>query len=369
MLEHLLSLPTTLSIPSTGTATSASSADPSAPTLLLFHFIHTTSGKQLVDNKRFIRCLESVFYHHHPNGNATSIIMHVPQDEDTIGLHTEFTDEQRHALLGPFLDAGYNITIQPFQLKSLMDQAMNVNGSAIGDTNPCSINHQRAENWYNTQRIKHFMTKNWYVDVSDLVRLLVLYMYGGTYLDTDVIVVKPLNSLPHNTIGYERQYEYDYDENKSQRQKQQAKLMLNGEVNNAVLVNFQIGNEFICDCINEYFLTYKSSTYVWGYVGPRLFQRVLGRSKYRTKLGSGNDCEILSPPSSLPSPSSSSSTSLQSTAVDSDNHSDKSMIPLPTSLLTFDSYYCPAVILWKDAFYIDIASNECLIPTTVEVCL
>ena len=407
LLDQLLSLPTIMTTtPSTNTTTtntksnsttnrmtSSSSSTTKSTTLAsssstssVFHFIHTTSSKDLLSNKRFVRCLESVFYHHHhhhggSNNATTSIILHVPQDEDNIGLHTEFTNDEQRTLLGPFLDAGYNITIRPFQLKQLMDQAMNMNTNrnvkssvtsrGSSSSSICSINHQRAQSWFNIQRIQNFMTKNWYVDVSDLVRLLILYMYGGTYLDTDVIVVKPLDNLPPNTIGYERQYndqynnEYEYGDNNEQRHKQHHHRFLNGEVNNAVLVNFQIGNEFVCDCLNEYFLSYKSSTFVWGYVGPRLFQREVSRSKYRRILsisssdgaGNGANCEV-------------SSSSLQSLAYNDDNRIYDSSVVIPFMTGSVSNHYdsCPVVILWKDAFYVDIAGNECLIPTTVEVC-
>lgn len=39
--------------------------------------------------------------------------------------------------------------------------------------------------------------------MSDFLRFLVLYKYGGIYLDTDVIVQKNLNELPANFLGKE----------------------------------------------------------------------------------------------------------------------------------------------------------------------
>lgn len=38
---------------------------------------------------------------------------------------------------------------------------------------------------------------------SDILRILTLYKYGGTYLDTDVVVMKSLNELPENYLGSE----------------------------------------------------------------------------------------------------------------------------------------------------------------------
>lgn len=39
--------------------------------------------------------------------------------------------------------------------------------------------------------------------MSDFLRLLVLYRYGGIYLDTDVVVQKNLDDLPPNFVGKE----------------------------------------------------------------------------------------------------------------------------------------------------------------------
>lgn len=38
---------------------------------------------------------------------------------------------------------------------------------------------------------------------ADVLRFLSLFKYGGIYLDMDVIVLKPLNSIPPNFVGSE----------------------------------------------------------------------------------------------------------------------------------------------------------------------
>lgn len=38
---------------------------------------------------------------------------------------------------------------------------------------------------------------------SDVLRYLTLWKYGGTYLDLDVVVRKPLDSIPANYAGAE----------------------------------------------------------------------------------------------------------------------------------------------------------------------
>lgn len=47
-----------------------------------------------------------------------------------------------------------------------------------------------------------YQTKKW-AFVSDYCRFWVLYNYGGIYLDTDVEIIKPIDDLPDNFLGFE----------------------------------------------------------------------------------------------------------------------------------------------------------------------
>ena len=47
-----------------------------------------------------------------------------------------------------------------------------------------------------------YNAKKW-AFVSDYCRFWVLYNFGGIYMDTDVEVIKPLNDLPDNFVGFE----------------------------------------------------------------------------------------------------------------------------------------------------------------------
>lgn len=51
----------------------------------------------------------------------------------------------------------------------------------------------------NTLRNSSFIVEH----TSDVLRLLTLYKYGGTYLDSDVVVMDSLNDLPRNYLGSE----------------------------------------------------------------------------------------------------------------------------------------------------------------------
>lgn len=39
--------------------------------------------------------------------------------------------------------------------------------------------------------------------MSDVLRLTILYKYGGIYFDTDVVVLKNMDALPANFLGKE----------------------------------------------------------------------------------------------------------------------------------------------------------------------
>lgn len=86
---------------------------------------------------------------------------------------------------------------------------------------------------------------------SDVLRLLFLWKYGGTYVDTDMIVLKDLNSIPPNFICK------DYG-------------FLNGAIIN---MNIKEGRKFAELFIKN--MVENFSTKDWGQNGPLMLQRVL----------------------------------------------------------------------------------------------
>lgn len=58
-----------------------------------------------------------------------------------------------------------------------------------------------AEGFYRSGKL--FPSKYFMEHMSDFLRLLVLYKYGGIYLDLDAIVQKNLDELPANFLGQE----------------------------------------------------------------------------------------------------------------------------------------------------------------------
>lgn len=95
-------------------------------------------------------------------------------------------------------------------------------------------------------------------NLSNLLRLALLYKYGGVYLDADVVVLKPLSRL-RNAIGA------------------QAVDEATGEwrrLNNAVMA-FDAGHLVVREFIAEFAATFDGSR--WGHNGPYLVSRVLRR--------------------------------------------------------------------------------------------
>lgn len=99
-------------------------------------------------------------------------------------------------------------------------------------------------------------------NLSNLLRLALLYKYGGVYLDADVVVLRPLSSL-HNAIGA------------------QAVDAVTGDwmrLNNAVMV-FDRGHPMLREFIAEFATTFDGSK--WGHNGPYLVSRVAARVRHR----------------------------------------------------------------------------------------
>ncbi|XP_047957373.1 uncharacterized protein At4g19900-like isoform X2 [Salvia hispanica] len=94
-------------------------------------------------------------------------------------------------------------------------------------------------------------TKYYPVHYSELIRLASIYKYGGIYLDSDIVVLKPLSEL-NNTVGYEHEL---------------GDKTLNG----AVMV-FRKHSPFILSCLEEFYASYDDAQLRWN--GADLLTRV-----------------------------------------------------------------------------------------------
>ncbi|KAH7553820.1 hypothetical protein ACOSQ2_029605 [Xanthoceras sorbifolium] len=99
-------------------------------------------------------------------------------------------------------------------------------------------------------------------NLSNLIRLAVLYKYGGVYLDTDFIILKSLKGL-RNSIGA------------------QSIDIVSGNwtrLNNAVLI-FDMNHPLLFKFIEEFAATFDGSK--WGHNGPYLASRIVQRVENR----------------------------------------------------------------------------------------
>ena len=192
---------------------------------LSFFLIFTTSNKSIVNrysnnitlrgafNWRHMRTVESIFYHH-----PTS---HVTIYSNTLTRDT-FED---------LSTAGYSIRVQGYDLRKL------IAGTPAHDF------------VYELELARE--GPHWYAHEADLIRLILLYRYGGVYMDTDVILVKPLDPLTVNTLGWQDDHNH---------------------LLNTAFLFFEKGNMFLKSCLEEFVRGYDS--YSWAGNGPFLVTRV-----------------------------------------------------------------------------------------------
>lgn len=155
-------------------------------------------------------------------------------------LSASMDSRQGSQLLKPLVDSGYRVVAVSPDLSFLFKDTP-------------------AESWFNELKKGNVdpgeipLAQN----LSNLLRLAVLYKYGGVYLDTDVIVLKKFSAL-RNTIGAQAA-----DENGNWNR-----------LNNAVLV-FDKEHPLIYKFIQEFALTFDGNK--WGHNGPYLVSRVVSR--------------------------------------------------------------------------------------------
>ncbi len=138
----------------------------------MFYLIFTTVGsdKRLHGNFnwRHLSTVESIFYHH-PNAEVNMYSNTLPNT--TFNALTEL---------------GYSIQIHRYDLKRML----------IGT--PAEGFRMKLENVRNGGF--------WYANEANLVRMLLLYKFVvAFYMDTDIIVVRPLYALGRNIAGWQDQ--------------------------------------------------------------------------------------------------------------------------------------------------------------------
>ena len=147
-------------------------------------------------------------------------------------------------------------------LKPLLDHGFKV--LAVTPDFPFLLKNTPAEAWFDDMKSGRTdpgeipLAQN----LSNLMRLAVLYKYGGVYLDTDFLVLKSFKGLK-NTIG---------------AQSIDAVSKNWTRLNNAVLV-FDMNHPLLFKFIEEFALTFDGNK--WGHNGPYMVSRVVHRVKGR----------------------------------------------------------------------------------------
>ena len=162
-----------------------------------------------------MRVVESFFYHH----PFARVIVHsntLPQDQFDV-----------------FTETGYIIKVQSYDLLEMLRDSP-------------------APEFITKKLEKAQKGQHWYSHQSDLLRLQIMYKYGGIYMDTDMILVKPVDMLGPNILAYE----------------------LDNWVNGAFM-KFERRHKFIEDFLAVVPQIYNPE--VWVTIGPGLLSHVWGK--------------------------------------------------------------------------------------------
>ncbi|XP_067907387.1 lactosylceramide 4-alpha-galactosyltransferase-like [Heterodontus francisci] len=149
-----------------------------------------------------------------------------------------------------------NVEIRPLDLKDL-----------FADT-PLSLWYSRLDQWWQPYLIP---------TIADACRLVIMWKYGGIYLDTDIIVFKNLRNLT-NSIGREQQY-----------------------LLNSAFLAFDQHHDFIGHCLMDFVEHFNG--WIWGHQGPQLVTRVLKKwcqKKSITKIRQCKGVRMLPPEAFYP---------------------------------------------------------------------
>ncbi|RYR15939.1 hypothetical protein HN51_066492 [Arachis hypogaea] len=156
-------------------------------------------------------------------------------------LSRSMESKRGYRILKPLLDRGFKVQAitpdLPFLVKNTPAQSW-LEGIKNGNRDPGSIPISQ--------------------NLSNLMRLAMLYKYGGVYLDTDLIFVKDMSQLK-NAIG-------------AQFVDLETKQWL--RLNSAIMI-FDMKHPILLDLLEEFASSFDGNK--WGHNGPYLVTRVVGR--------------------------------------------------------------------------------------------
>ena len=210
---------------------------------LVFHLIFTTTGRDKIMQYLTkdiasggfkwsnMRAVESIFYHH----PFAQVIVH----SNTLSLDT----------FDVLTESGYDISIQPYNLTQLLQ------GTPAGNFTGARLEQAKKG-------------QHWYSHETDFLRTLIMYKYGGIYMDTDMILVKPVDSLGPNVLAYQNVKVHNV---------------------NGAFMKFEKENAFLYECLKRISATYNGT--VWDTAGPVLLTEVW--KLYRTSKLPGKPLDVL----------------------------------------------------------------------------
>lgn len=213
-----------------------------APGHVRFHTIWSTSSNFSEDR---MRTLESIFYHH-PNG--------------TLRL---YSNELAEDTLSPLTARGFDARIVRFDLHRLLANTP-------------------LERWL--ERLPRWQAGPYYYShVTDAMRMALLFKDGGVYIDTDVIVVRPLKVTVPAAPAQAKRRDLAQASAPVPSLLQPAPLLPNSigteahTVNNIPVLNgavmvFGRGSRFLWGAMHDFAATYRD--YEWGWNGPELLTRM-----------------------------------------------------------------------------------------------
>ena len=199
---------------------------------LRFMLLWSTSAASFSLRSR--RCIESIFFHH-PHAHVRVYSNQLPR-----GFFSEFRS------------LGFDARVVRYNVKRLL----------MGT--PAAPWVANMDEW---EKGAYY-----YSHVTDAIRLALLYRHGGVYLDTDVLLVRPMTLAAaagsrmgagppplHDALGLET-----YADPRT------GLPTLNGAV-----MAFQRGSRFLWNCLHEFAADYKADRWSWN--GPELLTRVQAR--------------------------------------------------------------------------------------------
>ncbi|KAJ0028215.1 hypothetical protein Pint_35201 [Pistacia integerrima] len=143
-------------------------------------------------------------------------------------------------------------------LKPLLDRGVKI--VAVTPNVPFVVKNTPAEAWLEELKSGNKDPGKFplYNNLSNLIRLAILYRYGGVYLDTDFIVMRNFTGL-RNAVGVQV-----IDRNTQNW----------SSVNNALMI-FDIAHPILVEFLREFATTFDGN--IWGHNGPNMLSRVIQR--------------------------------------------------------------------------------------------